>query len=284
MKIAFFGLGNMGFPIARNLIKAGHQVMTTIHRSVERAEQFVQNGGIVGKSKADAVKDADVIFTILPDDTAIHNFFLEENFANAIKPGAIVIDMTSASADILLEVERVYSPYGIHFLDAPLSGGVIGAENRTMTIICAGEQNIFEECRTLLEEISGKIYYAGALGNAKKIKSLNNLLGAANMVIMSEVILMLEQNDIDPALFYEIITNSSGNSVQFQRNFMKMVERDYQPDFALKLMKKDIELALTLARPKVCPMADLICTRYQQAEPYNAEDCRAIMRLFDESN
>lgn len=283
MKIAFFGLGNMGLPIACNLLASGYEVTTAAHRQRRGPEALAQAGGVVAASAAEAVRDADLIFTILPDDQALSSFLLDEALADAMKPGAVIVDMTSCSAAAIRQVEAFYAPRQISVVDAPLSGGVDGAVNRRLTIICAGEPADLAKVRPVFETIAEKIYAVGPLGQAKVIKSLNNLLGAANMLVMAEVAKIVQHNQLDQQVFFEVISNSSGNSVLFQRNYLRMVAGDFVPDFSLALMRKDVALAADLAEaiPQPLPVVSLVADTYAQAGAFDQEDCRAIIKVLD---
>jgi len=148
-------------------------------------------------------------------------------------------------------------------------------------MMCAGEEAVFEQCKPLLEMIGTKFYYLGSLGNGKIVKSLNNLLAAINQVATAEVIKTIKKYDVDPQGFYQTICDSSGNSFQFMRSFKGMWEEDYAPNFTLKLMRKDLGLAVDLMQDVYAPVANLVYDLYNVTNQYDEMDCKAIFRACE---
>ncbi len=150
-KVAFFGLGNMGLPIALNLAKAGLIVKTAVHRSGSGAKQLEAAGGIIAANNVEAVSDAEVVFTIVPNDAAVEELLLNPEMIAAIKPGTIIVEMTSCSANAVQKVARAYAEKQVQVVDAPVTGGVKGAAAATMTMIVGCTDEAFDRVKHLLE-------------------------------------------------------------------------------------------------------------------------------------
>lgn len=280
MRIAFFGLGNMGFPIAANLLKNGYTVVTAVHRNPDSALRLQELGGQIADSPAAAVQNADYIFTIVPEDTALLELLLAPDMTEAISSGSTIIDMTSASPQAIQTVAEFYIPRGVKVLDAPVSGGVAGAKAGTMTMLCAGDEAVFHQVEPILESVSGKRCYIGPQpGQGKIVKSLNNLLNAVNKAAVGEAWQMAEAHGIDPAAFEEAISASSGDSYAFRTTFPRIRNENYAPAFTVKLMRKDVGLAMALAEGKYLPLGETTLKYYQLAGEFDSEDSSAVTKV-----
>ena len=280
MKIAYFGLGKMGLPPALLLLKAGYDVHTAIHYNTHGPEQLRCKGGIIDRTVADAVKNAKIIFTIVPDDTALIDLVLQESFMQALCPGAILVDMTSCSAKAIRSVEAAVRPMGVHVLDAPVSGGVKAAQNGTMTMMCAGEQSTFEEVKMALQVIGGNIFYVGtSVGDGKKIKSINNLLSAIGKTAVGEIARIVEEQHLNPDVVFDVISHSSGNSVAFQTAWPVIQTGDYKATFTVAHMRKDVNLAQGLAGDLVLPLTEATAKYFEAARIYDKEDNCAVAKV-----
>ena len=280
MNLAFFGLGNMGFPIAANLLKLGHTVTTAVHRSRESALRLEALGGIIAPSPAAAVSNAEVVFTIVPDDHALRVLLLDDSMLAAIPKGSVIVEMTSASAEAVKEVAEAYAARGVSLLDAPVSGGIKGAADGTMTMLCAGAPAVFQRVTPLLEDIAGKLCYVGAEpGQGKIIKSLNNLLHAVNKVAVGEAWRMAEAQGVDPDAFFEAISASSGDSSALRTGFPRIQSGNYVPGFTVALMRKDVELALGLEGSMTLPLAEATRDYFRAAAPFDQEDSTAVVKV-----
>jgi len=280
MQIAFFGLGNMGFPIAANLLKHGHTVVTAVHRNPEPAQRLQALGGIIAASPAEAARDAEVIFTIVPEDQALLKLLLDPAMADAIAAGSVIVDMTSASAGAIRTVSEFYETRGVEVLDAPVSGGVKGATAGTMSMLCAGKEAVFQKVSPVLEHISGKRCFVGTEpGQGKVVKSLNNLLNAINKAAVGEAWQMAEAYGIQPDAFEEAISASSGDSYAFRTTFPRIRAQDYSPAFTVALMRKDVGLAMAMADGKRLPLGETTLKYYQLAEEFDREDSSAVTKV-----
>lgn len=281
--IAFFGLGAMGEPMAANLLKAGYPVCTAIHRSRAAADRLADAGLRLFPFPAKAAAEAEVIITILPADPEIREFLINDQFAGALKRGAVLIDMSSCTADCTREVESYYKERGHAVIDAPVSGGVSGAEQGTLTIFGAGNPEAFEAVRPILAAMGKDLYYLGSCGTGKSFKNLNNLLSVINTVVTSEACRIAEHEGLDLNLLYDVINASSGTSASFKGRFKRMIKGDYQGGFQLGLARKDLGNALALGKELPLPMSRLAHELLLAAKAYDQEDMAAVYKLFDEA-
>lgn len=279
--IAFFGLGAMGEPMAANLLKAGYPVYTAIHRSRAAADRLAGQGLQLCPSPAEAAEKADVVITILPADPEIEEFLINDQFAGALKKGAVVVDMSSCTAGCIKKVEAYYRKRGHAVLDAPVSGGVSGAEQGTLTIFGAGEQAAFEAVRPILAAMGKEIYYLGECGTGKSFKNLNNFLSVINTIVTSEACRIAEHEGLDLNLLYDVINASSGTSASFRARFKRMTSGNYAGGFQLGLARKDLANALALGKGLPLPMAALAHELLLAAQKYDQEDMAAVYKLFE---
>lgn len=279
-QIAFFGLGTMGIPIAKNLLKAGYCVTSTAYNGHRRGiDEIAQYGAHIVATLKEAVQNADVIMSIVPDDRAVQEIYLNKEMHSFIKEGAIIIEMTSCSVDTIIEVQRYYADKAVSVIDAPVTGAKAGAETGTLTILGAGNPAAIAEVQPLLEAISKKFYNLGAVGNGKLVKAVTNLMGAVNLAVVGEIYRFVSAKGIDMEQFFAVAQESAGSSTQFTRNFPKIVQQDYTSTFALKLLRKDMGLALDMKEDVSMPISQYAYQLYQAATPFDYEDCSAIAKV-----
>lgn len=278
--IAFFGLGNMGLPMAKNLLKAGYTVKVAVFQGLTEAPKELEAcGGIIVDSQEEMVRDADVIISIVPADEAVKEIYMNPAVHDAVKEGAVIIEMTSCREQTVLDVQEYYKDKNVDVIDAPVTGAKIGAVNGTLTIMGAGDAEAFERVRPVLESMGKKIYNLGPAGSGKWIKAVGNLLGAVNLAAVGEICRLSKTRDIDYDVFMQVMSDGAGGSTQFTRNFMKMVNEDFDPTFALKLLRKDMGIALDMAGDMPLPLSRRAYELYQNASPYDEEDCSAIAKV-----
>lgn len=279
-KITFFGLGNMGVPIVKNLLKAGYTVTSTVYRDSRKGpDEVAKYGAKIVETLEEAVSDADIIMSIVPDDAAVKEIYLNEEMHNLVKEDAVIIEMTSCSADTIIEVQKYYQNKGVAVIDAPVTGAKVGAENGTLTIIGAGDPTVVEKIDPLLKVISKKFYNLGAVGNGKLVKAATNLMGAVNLAVVGEIYRLVKAKGLDMEEFFAVAQESAGGSTQLTRNFNKMVQENYESTFALKLLRKDMGLALDMAEEIKMPISRYAYEIYQKAAPFDEEDCSAIAKV-----
>ena len=267
--IGFIGLGAMGKPMAKNLIKAGMHLICYNDKNKAAIREMVEEGAEEATSCRDVAKRSDVIITVLPADRQIMDVYASgEGILSSVRDGTGCIDMTSALGDTIKNVAEMALRMGkkITILDAPVSGGVQAACDGNLTIMAGGDRNAVEEYRPLLEIMGKKIFYTGGIGSGKAIKMINQLLNACNTYIMSEALYMADTMGIDRNLLYGVVNESSGSSWVFKNNLPRYVfPQDFQQGFRLELMKKDIALCVKQAMNEnsVLPVSNLIYQIYE---------------------
>ncbi|WP_420797875.1 3-hydroxyisobutyrate dehydrogenase [Hyphococcus flavus] len=248
--IAFIGLGNMGGPMAANLAKAGHEVTAT-DLSIGAIDRAVEAGCKRGDSVADAVKDADVVVTMLPAGAHVRSVYTEGYgvLANA-KEGALLIDSSTIDVDSARAVISTATDKGFAMVDAPVSGGVAAATGGTLTFMVGGDDEAFARARPVLEAMGKNIFHAGAAGNGQVAKICNNMLLGISMIGTCEAFNLAEKLGLDAQTFFDISSTASGQCWSMTSYCPAPgpvpnapSNRDYQPGFAAGMMLKDMRLA-----------------------------------------
>ena len=250
MIIGFIGIGNMGLPMAMNMLKAGNEVVVSSALGNQvPARELEENGARVVATIREVIECAETLVTVLPADKQILAVYLgKDGVLEHIKSGAVCIEMTSSKGETIKIVEQEAKKQGknISFIDSPVSGGVDAAKAGTLTIMVAGRKDLVDKYMPLLETVGKKIFYTGEeLGSAKSIKMLNQLLNAGNTCVASEVLYLAQQLGVDMDTFCSIVNDSSGASWVFKNNVPKFVlPMNFDGGFKLELMKKDVGLAI----------------------------------------
>ena len=250
-KIAFIGLGNMGSPMAKNLIQAGHDVVG-FDLSEEAIIDLCALGATGAVSIADAVSDADVVVTMLPNGAIVKSIYGGEDgiLANAAS-GALLIDSSTISVDDAREVSASAKSAGFDMLDAPVSGGVAGAAAGTLAFMVGGSDKAFARAEPIIEPMAGKIVHTGGAGNGQAAKVCNNMLLAISMIGTAEAYNLGRKLGLDDQVFFDVAANASGQSWSLTSYCpvpgpvpASPANNDYKPGFAASLMWKDLGLAV----------------------------------------
>lgn len=258
--IAFIGLGNMGGPMAANLVKAGHEVIG-VDLSAEAAARHVAAGGRVGASPSAAAAEADVAITMLPSGKEVRALYLgAEGIVARAKLGALLIDCSTVDVDSARAVAGEASARGLAMLDAPVSGGTVGAAAATLTFMCGGADETFSRARPILEAMGKTIVHAGGPGNGQAAKICNNMILGITMIATSEAFLLAEKLGLDAQKLFDISSKSSGQSWSMTTYCpvpgpvpTSPANRDYAPGFTAAMMLKDLRLAQDAARAANAP-------------------------------
>lgn len=256
MKVGFIGLGAMGLPMARRVIGAGHETFTVCHSRRGPCDELSALGAQVLTSPADVARAAEVVITILPADRELKEVvFGERGLVRGFSGGKILIDMTTATALAMEEVERAIVAAGGEVLDAPVSGGTPAAAQGTLTIMAGGEAGLLDRCRPLLASMGTRIVHVGAVGQGKVVKMVNQVMAAAHLLILGEAFSLGTRCGADAEVLYEVVKASSGYSRMMDLRLPGfLLEGRFEPGFRLDLMKKDVNLALESARVLNVPM------------------------------
>lgn len=250
-RIAFIGLGTMGLPMAGHLAAAGHEVVGC-DIDPSRAEEL---GVPFAPTPAKACERAELAILSLPSPNVVEEVALgADGLAATLPAGGVVIDMSTSPPSLARRLAAELERQGLDFLDAPVSGGPIGAEDATLAIMVGGRHEVFERCRPILRLLGSRVEHVGTAGAGQAVKLCNNLIVAATMAAMSEACDLLEREGIDPAQAYEVFTHATSDSAVMRRRFPLPGVRPehpashaYAPLFRLDLLRKDLALALELA-------------------------------------
>jgi len=248
--VALIGLGRMGAPMARRLLAARHRLRVYDASPRARAAFARQKGCAVCASPADAARGARVLITMLPDGAAVRAALLgRDGAATMLGRGAVVLDMSSSDPDTTRRLDRALAARGVAFLDAPVSGRVIGAREGTLTIMVGGSAAALARVRPLLEHLGTRIYHCGPAGAGHAVKALSNAIAAAGTVAAFEALLVGRALGLDAKLINDVWNASAGrNTTTEQKIPTQVLTRAFASGFALSLMAKDVGIAARLAR------------------------------------
>lgn len=246
--IAVIGLGIMGLPMAVNLVKAGHTV-TGYNRSPDRVEQLAAAGGQGATSIADAVRDADVVLTMVPDSPDVEAVVTGPDgvFANA-KSGALWIDASSIRPDVSAALAEQARAAGIRPLDAPVSGGEPGAIDGVLSIMVGGDADDFAAAGEVLGIVGKTIVHVGPSGAGQTVKAANQLIVAGNIQLLAEAIVFLEAYGVDTTAALTVLGGGLAGSKVLDQKGQKMLDRSFEPGFRLQLHNKDLGIVTAAAR------------------------------------
>lgn len=258
-KLAFIGLGVMGYPMAGHLQKAGYDVCV-YNRTTTRAEDWVASyGGRMALSPREAAQDADMVFACVGNDEDVKAVSLSQDGLYAgMKEGAIFVDHTTASADLARALDAEARKRGLHFLDAPVSGGQAGAENGALTIMVGGETHIFDQIDPILNVYARKTKLLGPAGSGQLTKMVNQICIGGLVQALSEGLHFAKSAGLDPAAVVDVISKGAAQSWQMENRSHTMIKDEFDFGFAVDWMRKDLDIVLEEAQSNG---ADLPVTR-----------------------
>jgi 2-hydroxy-3-oxopropionate reductase len=246
--IGFIGLGIMGKPMALNLIKGGYRLV--VHsRSRGPVDALVAAGATAANTPAEVAKQATVVITMVPDTPDVELVLTGPNgfgVLSELKPGTIVIDMSTISPDVTRRLSAAVAAKGGSMLDAPVSGGEVGAKNATLTVMVGGDEKTFERARPILASM-GKpesVTYIGPSGSGQVTKLCNQICIAANLAGVAEAYALAKANGLEPARVRQALLGGFAGSKVMEFNGNRMITGDYKPGFFVRLFQKDLRLAI----------------------------------------
>ena len=291
-KIAFIGLGHMGGGMAPNLVKAGHEVRA-FDLVPEALEQAVGKGCTQATSTAEAVKDADVVITMLPAAKHVRAVF-ENDVAPNAKPGTLLIDCSTIDVASAREVGEKLKHQGFDFVDAPVSGGIAAAAGGSLTFMVGGSDAEFEKAKPFLDPMAKAVIHAGDLGAGQAAKICNNMILGATMAATCEAFVLAQKLGLDPQVFFDISSKASGQSWSMT-SYAPVpsvgpdtpADHDYEGGFAAALMLKDLKLADEAAKSvgAYTPMGGEAEELYQRFVDRGGgnKDFSGIIKMIDDS-
>ncbi|MCK7605735.1 NAD(P)-dependent oxidoreductase [Geobacillus stearothermophilus] len=255
--IGFIGLGVMGKSMARHLLKAGYPLLVYT-RTKEKAEDLLQEGAVWKETVADLAREADVVMTMVgyPHDVE-QVYFGEGGILENARPGTYVIDMTTSTPTLAKSIYEAAKQKGIHALDAPVSGGDIGAREGTLTIMVGGDEDVFLACKPILERLGTNIVRQGGAGAGQHTKMCNQIAIATNMIGVCEAMAYAKRAGLDPFKVLESIAKGAAGSWSLSNLAPRMLSGDFAPGFYIKHFIKDMKIALEEAERMNLPLPGL---------------------------
>ena len=289
MRLGYIGTGNMGNPMAVNMIKAGHQL--TVHDlRQESATNLLEMGAQWADSPREAAAGNEIVFTSLPGPRDVEAVALGENgVLEGADTNTIYVDLSTNSPTMIRGIHQTCAAKGVAVLDAPVSGGVYGAADGTLAVMVGGDPQVFERVRPALDAIGTHVVYCGPIGSGAVCKICNNLLSMGTGVLLAEALTLGVKAGVDLGILADVITNSSGGCKRLSDKFPRFLfQGNFEPGFATALAAKDVRLATDLGREYGIPMelSNLVDQRHVEAmlRGWGAEDSDAVARIQEEKS
>ena len=288
MKIGFIGLGTMGGSMAYNTLQAGFKV--TVHDiRREAATPHLEAGATWADAPCQVAEASDVVFTSLPGPGEVEAVALgEDGILQGMSEGQVYVDLSTVSPALMRRIYNIFAARGIHVLDAPVSGGPTGARTRKLAIWVGGDEEVYQRCRPALEAMGDKPYYVGPIGCGSVAKLVHNCAGYAIQCVLAEVFTMGVKAGVEPlALWQAVRQGAQGRRGVFEGLTEHLLPGKFDPpDFALRLARKDVDLAISLGREYDVPMrlANLALQELTEAmnRGWGNRDSRVAMLLQEE--
>lgn len=285
--IGFIGLGMMGIPMSNKLIEAGYKVVG-YDIDLGALEQAKKNGAEIAQSPLELGERCNPIITIVPNSDVVEDVVLgPDGVIQGAGDGDVLIDMTTAYPMSTIKVAKTLETKGIRMLDAPVSGGIMGAEKGTLSIIVGGDIEIFEQCMPLFKVMGQNIFHMGAIGAGHTMKAVNNFLSGCSMVATSEAVALATKAGLEPKKVVDVLQVSTGRNYATEWKFPRFVlPRKFDDGFRIELFNKDLDILTRLARELRVPM--FMANTVQQifnlamSQGYGLKGHTAIAQLIEE--
>ena len=284
-KVAFLGLGVMGYPMAGHLAAAGHDVTVYNRTSAKADAWYKQYGGAVAATPADAASGVEFVFSCVGDDADIRSVTSGEQGAfSAMLPDAVFVDNTTASADVARELYAAAKDAGLHFIDAPVSGGQAGAENGKLTVMCGGDDAAFARAEPLMACYGARVTHMGAPGSGQLTKMVNQICIAGLVQGLSEALNFGKQAELDIEKVLGVISGGAAQSWQMENRGSTMARDEFDFGFAVDWMRKDLRICLAEAANNGAelPVTALVAQFYAALsyQGFGRNDTSALIRLL----
>jgi 2-hydroxy-3-oxopropionate reductase len=285
-KIGFIGIGLMGLPMAKNLLEAKYE-LTAFNRTIKKAEPLKEFGAKVSHSIKEAVLDNDVIITMLTDDSSVDQVMKDKNFLENIKPSATVIDMSSVKPETAKSHGKNLKSKNINYLDAPVSGGTIGAEEATLAIMVGGEQKVFNDNIDILK-VMGNPTLVGPLSSGQVSKLANQIIVSLTIGAVAEAVILCEKAGADPKKMIRALTGGWADSKILQTHGHRMIEKDFTPKGKTSVHLKDMNNILGCAKNSkiYLPISTLVKDMYNNLvkNGYGDKDHSSLYKEIERIN
>ena len=285
-KITFIGLGVMGFPMAGHLSKVGYEVIV-YNRSEEKSKQWInQYAGTYSTSIEEAVTGSDIVFSCVGNDSDLRDVTVGTGKAfSAMEVGSVFVDHTTTSSDIAVELYERAQENNIHFLDAPVSGGEVGAVKGELTVMIGGEEAVFDRIKPIITSYAKNITLIGGPGKGQTAKMVNQICIAGLIQALSEAISFSEKSGLDTGKVLEAISQGAAGSWQMSNRGKTMIDRKFDFGFAVSLMRKDLGICLDHANNNniSLPITSVVNQFYAEVERNGGSrfDTSSLLTRFD---
>ncbi len=287
MKIGFIGLGVMGKNMATNLIKKGYNLKVS-DLNKDAVNELKEMGAEEGQSAAEVASGSDIVFTSLPNSQIVEGVVTGKGgILEGAKEGTIYIDLSSITPKTIQNIAKKANEKGVKVLDAPVSGGLAGAQKGTLTIMVGGDEETFNKALPVLSCIGTKVSHVGDIGAGDTMKLVNNLLLGINMVAVSEALALGVKAGLKPEVMYDIISQSSGSSYALTAKYKNFIAKgNFVPGFSTDLQYKDLQLAVDTAKDLKMPLlvGNVAQQMYEvaRAKGLGTEDISAVIKVYEE--
>ena len=286
MKVGFIGVGNMGGPMCRNIIKRSNHQVTVFDLNAAAVKTCTDLGATAGKSVAEVTKGADIVMTSLPMPRDVEAVTLGDGgiLANIAK-NQTYIDLSTNAPSMVKKIGAAMAAKGIAMLDAPVSGGTSGAEAATIAIMVGGDKKVFDDALPVLQSFSANVIHMGELGTGTVAKLVNNMLAFCNAAAAAEALMIGKRSGIDLKKLDAVIRNASGMSAGYGNMATKAFKGEFQPTFALDLAHKDLRLALEMADelgvPGLIAPQVMSLIRMARGMGLGSADSSSVIRVYE---
>ncbi len=254
VRVGFIGLGIMGKPMARNLLKAGYS-LTVHNRSRGPVDELVSAGATAAASPRTVAERSDVVITIVPDSPDVQQVVLDrDGVLEGLRPGVVYVDMSTISPIVTQEIARAVEAKGAQMLDAPVSGGEKGATEGTLSIMVGGPHEVFVQIRPIFEALGKNIVHIGGHGAGQVTKACNQIVVALTIQAVSEALTLAAKAGVDPAKVRQALLGGFAQSRVLDLHGQRMLERNFKPGFKVALHQKDLNIALSTGRSLGVPL------------------------------
>ncbi len=284
-KVGFIGLGSIGKPMALNILKRGFDLRVLDVRP-EPMKELEAKGAKVAKDPKELSSQVDVVITMVPGPPETRQVVFGTNgIIEGLRPGSILIDMSTSSPALTREIARKLNEIGCKMIDAPVSRGIPDAIKGTLVIMAGGDPEVLDQCRDVLDCMGSEIMHIGTNGLGHAMKLVNNMIAQTEIVSICGALALGTQSGIDLNKIFEVIGRSTGNSFMFQYKGPRILRRDFEPGGAVDISVKDLDLAMTLARdldvPLPLPNVALEMYKEAKAAGLSKRDSTSIITLFE---
>jgi 2-hydroxy-3-oxopropionate reductase len=285
MKIGFIGLGIMGKPMSKNLLKAGYELVV-MDRNQDTVGEIVKLGATAADTPKAVAAVSDVIITMLPNSPQVKEVALGENgLIEGARPGTIFIDMSSIAPLASREISEALAAKQIAMLDAPVSGGEPKAIDGTMSVMVGGDKAVFDKCYEIMKSMAGSVVHTGDIGAGNVTKLANQVIVALNIAAMSEALVLATKAGVDPDLVFQAIRGGLAGSTVLEAKAPMVMDRNFKPGFRIDLHIKDLANALDTSHGvgAQLPLTSLVMEMMQalKADGHEQSDHSAIARYYE---